>query len=285
MNDFLHDLLRYGFLQTALIAGVLASVACGSVGALVVARRNSYIAGAIAHSVLGGMGVARWLDRVHGFTWATPMVGALVAALLAAVLIGIVGNSLKQRQDILLSAIWSIGMAVGISFIAVTPGYQEDLMSYLFGNILLVSGHEIWLMLILNGVILMVLLLFYDRFLAISFHQELTRLRGINTTSWELLLLVLVALTVVLLSQVVGLIMVIALLTLPAATALRLSSRLWTAMLIAGVLSLTCIVAGLAISYSPQLPAGATIIQCAGVLYLAVVAVQAFPVGWRRNRL
>jgi len=268
---FWADLLRYPFLQHALLAGALASIACGTVGSFVVVRRTTYAAGAIAHSVLGGMGVARYLQLVHGVTWMTPMLGATVAAVLAALVIALVTLSGHQREDTVLSAVWAIGMAVGISFIAATPGYYEDLMSYLFGNILMVSVSDLRLMGVLDLLVLGVTFLFYDRFLIISFQPETAKLRGIRVGFYHTALLLLTSLTVVLLTQVVGLVMVIALLTLPAATAAQFVRRLWQVMALASVLCLFYTVGGLAISYGPELPAGATVIELAGAGYLAVL--------------
>lgn len=268
MSLFLQDVLRYSFLQYALLAGLLGAIACGIVGSFVVVRHTTYIAGAIAHSVLGGMGAARYLERVHGLEWATPLVGATVAAIVAALLIAWVTLGKTQRQDTVLSAIWAIGMAVGISCIAATPGYYEDLMSYLFGNILMVSPADLWMMAVLNLLVVVLTVLFYDKFLAISFQPELARLRGISVPVYEVLLLLITALTVVLLTQVVGLILVIALLSLPAAIAGQIARRLWVMMLIATVLCLFFVTGGLALSYAPELPPGATIIELAGGTYL-----------------
>ncbi len=272
MKLFFQDAATYVFLQYALLAGLLASVACGIVGSYVVVRRTTYIAGAIAHCVLGGMGAARYLQQVHGVAWMTPLTGATAAALAAAVIIALVTQFGRQRQDTVLSAIWAIGMAAGVSFIAATPGYYEDLMSYLFGNILMVSPPDLWLMAALDLVIVAVTFLFYNKFLVISFQPELARLRGLSVGFYHTLLLVITALTVVLLTQVVGLVMVIALLTLPAAAASQLVKRLWQVMATAVLLSLLFTVGGLAISYAPELPAGATIVEVAGAAYLLVLA-------------
>ncbi len=286
MEAFLSDLARHSFLQYALVGGVLASVACGIVGTYVVVRRSTYVAGAIAHTVLGGMGAARYLERQHGLSWATPMVGATVAALLAAAVIGLVTLYARERQDTVLSAVWAVGMAVGISFITATPGYYEDLMSYLFGNILMIGRatppytwqnllqDDLWLMGFLDIVIVVAVLLLYNKLLAVSFHEELARLRGLRAGVYHMLLLVLTALTVVLLTQVVGLVLVIALLTLPAATAGQLVRRLWQMMVLAVVLSCAFTVGGLALSYGPELPAGATIVELAAGTYLAVLIVR-----------
>lgn len=272
MSLFWEHLLNHAFLQYAIMGGLLASVACGIIGSFVVVRRATYVAGAIAHCVLGGMGAARYMQRVHGIEWMTPLLGATIAAVLAALIIAAVTVSGRQREDTVLSAVWAIGMAVGISFITATPGYYEDLMSYLFGNILMVGFSDLVHMAILDVVVILLLLLFYDKFLVISFQPELARLRGIRVAVYHTLLLVLISLTVVLLTQVVGLVMVIALLTLPAATALHFAQRLSLAMVIAGALCFLFTVSGIALSYEPELPAGATVIQIAGATYLLAVA-------------
>ncbi|NQT89451.1 metal ABC transporter permease, partial [bacterium] len=258
MLEFLTDLPRHAFLQQALLAGALASVACGVVGSYVVARRITYIAGGIAHCVLAGMGAARYLAIVHGWTWLHPLHGATVAALLAALTIGIVSLRAKEREDTVISALWAVGMAVGVLFIARTPGYSEDLMSYLFGNILLVGKSDLWLILTLDVAVVAVSLLFYNKFLAVCYDEEFARLRGVRVEAYYLLLLCLAALTVVVLVTVVGIVMVIALLTLPVAVAGHFVRRLWHLMLLSSLLSLLFTTAGLAVSYGPDLPAGAT---------------------------
>jgi len=206
------------FLQYALIVGVLSSVAFGIVGSYVVARRITYIAGAISHCVLGGIGAGLYLQKKLGIAWLDPLYGALVAAILAAVIIGLVSIHSKQREDTVIGALWAIGMAVGLLFISQTPGYVDP-MSYLFGNILLVSKSDIWLVAALDSVVIGAGWYFYNKFLAVCFDEEFARLRGINTTAYYLTLLCLTALTIVLLVRIVGIVMVVALLTLPAATA------------------------------------------------------------------
>src|SRR5699024_8622267 len=205
--EFWETLTTTTFLQNALVAGALASLGCGIVGSFVVVKRIGFLAGGIAHTVLGGMGVAYYLGG-------SPLIGALGAALLAALLIGWVSLRWREREDTLISALWSVGMAVGVIFISRTPGYNVDLMSYLFGNILMVSQGQLYLMMAVDVVIIVTMVLFYKQFLAISFDEEFARLRGVSVTFFYLLLLCMVALTVVLLVQVVGLILVIALLVL-----------------------------------------------------------------------
>ena len=283
-GNFVSDLLRFPFLRYAVAAGLLSSVACGVVGSYVTVRRIGYIAGAIAHSVLAGMGAARYLRVVAGWSWITPMHGATVAAVAAALIVGVVSLRGRQRVDTVLGAIWAIGMAVGILFIQATPGYSQELMSYLFGNILLVSPQDLAAIAVLDVVVVAVGLLFYHKLLAIAFDEEFARLRGVRTDRMYLLLLVLAALTIVTLAQVVGILMVIALLTLPAATAAGLTRRLWQMVLVAVALSILYTTGGLALSYGPNLPAGATIILFAGGVYLLVIAAQALLRRLRRLR-
>ncbi len=268
MTLFVQDLLRFGFLQNAVLAGVLAGVACGVVGTFVVVRRISYVAGGIAHSVLGGIGAALYLNRAMGWTWVHPLHGAVAAALLSAVVIGVVSLRLRQREDTVISALWAIGMAAGVLLISRTPGYQSELMSYLFGDILMVTRQDIWLIAALDVVVLAFCLLFYRPLLAVCFDEEHARVRGLPVDAYYLVLLCLVALTVVLLVTVVGLVMVIALLTLPIAVAGQVARRLWSVMAFASGLSVALTLAGQAIAYEATLPAGATIILLAGGVYL-----------------
>ena len=273
MTEFLDAAANYAFVQYALLAGVLASVACGIVGTYVVVRRITYLAGGISHCVLGGLGAALYFQRVHGWHWLTPLVGAIIAALAAAMIIGLVSLRAKQREDTVIGALWAVGMAVGVLFIARTPGYSQDLMSYLFGNILMVSPGDLWLMAALDALVVVLGLVFYNQFLAVCFDEEFARVRGMRVEFYYLLLLGLTALTVVLLVTVVGIILVIALLTLPVAVAGHFARRLWQMMALATVFSILFTTAGLAISYKPDLPAGATIIVLAGAAYLLVVVL------------
>ena len=277
MREFLVALASQGFLQSALAAGLLASIGCGLMGPYVVVKRIAFIAGGIAHSVLGGMGAALYFGY-------SPLAGALLAAVLAALLIGWVRLRWRAEEDTLIGALWAIGMAVGLLFIAKTPGYQTDLMSYLFGNILLVPTESLWFMAALDGLLLLLVLAYHRQFLAVAFDEEFARLRGIPVTFFYLLLLVMVAVTVVLLIQVVGLILVLALLTLPAAIAGHYVHSLGLMMLIATLIGGALNLAGLALSYGPDLPAGPTIILVAGGLYVTSALLSRF-LARRRARL
>ncbi|MFZ0254576.1 MAG: metal ABC transporter permease [Gammaproteobacteria bacterium] len=268
MFDFLEAVTNHTFLQNALLAGILASIGCGMMGTYVVVKRIGFLAGGIAHAVLGGMGIAYYLGQ-------SPVGGALVAALLAALIIGWVNLRGQEHEDTLIAALWSLGMAIGILFISQTPGYNVDLMSYLFGNILMVPRADLFLMGGLDAVIVLSVLLFRKQFLAVAFDEEFAEARGVNVAFFYLLLLCLVALTVVLLIQIVGLILVIALLTLPAAIAAQYVSSVGRMMWVAMGLGALFTTTGLALSYEPNLPAGASIILLAGTAYLLSTLVAA----------
>jgi zinc transport system permease protein len=259
--EFIEVLKNNSFMQNAFIIGLLASLACGVIGTYVVVKRIVFISGGISHTVLGGMGIAYF----YGYD---PMHGALVSALLAALIIGFVSLRYHQYEDTIIGALWAIGMAVGILFIYKTPGYNVDLMSYLFGNILLVERSSVWQLAGLDALIIFLVLLFYKRFLAVCFDEEYSELQGVGVVSTYLLLLCLIALTVVILIQVVGIILVIALLTLPAATARYYARSLGKMMILASLLGAVFTSSGLIVSYGPNLPAGATIIVIAGLAYL-----------------
>ncbi|MDD3732912.1 MAG: metal ABC transporter permease [candidate division Zixibacteria bacterium] len=273
--EFIDAVFNHTFMLYALLTGVLASIACGVVGTYVVARRITYIAGGIAHSVLGGMGLAYYLKVVQGLSWLQPLHGAVVAALASAVTIALASIYLKEREDTVIGAIWAIGMAVGIIFIAKTPGYSENLMSYLFGNILMVTRGDLWLIAALDAFVVIVGYLFHKQIAAVCFDEEFARVRGVRVQLFYLLLLCLTALTVVILTTVVGIVMVIAFLTLPVAVAGYFTRKLWQTMVLATLLSIFFMTFGLALSYSPDLPAGATIIILAGLTYLIVSVIKA----------
>ena len=260
MFDYISTLLSYQFMQYAFIACLLASIGCGIVGTYVVVKRIGFVAGGIAHTVLAGMGIAYFLGT-------SPMAGAVIVALLSAVLIGYIKLRWQQDEDILIAAFWSVGMAIGVLFISRTPGYNVDLMSYLFGNILLVSGQDLLFMLILDVAIIAMVSIFYKQFLATVFDEEYASLRGVRVELIYILMLCMIALTVVLLINIVGLVLVIALLILPAASASQFVGSILKMMFLAVLMSMVITVSGLMLSYEPDLPSGSTIIVLAGFVY------------------
>ncbi|MDY0109103.1 MAG: metal ABC transporter permease [Candidatus Krumholzibacteria bacterium] len=267
MNDFWTALGQHAFLRMALVAGLVASLASGVIGSIVVTRRITTLAGGLAHAVLGGIGLAYWLQTAHGVAWVHPIHGALIFAVLCALLLGKVQAGGGERMDTVISVLWAVGMALGVIFLFRSPGYKVDLMSYLFGNIMLVDPQALRLLILLDGIVLVVVWLFYHQLVAVCFDPEFARLRGLNVDAWSTLLLVLVALTVVSLVYVVGIVLVIALLSLPAATVGRFTARLGVMMAAAAGLCALVTVAGLGLSYHWDLPTGAVTILVAAACY------------------
>lgn len=265
---FFQDLIEFEYLKRTVLAILFASVACGIVGSYVVARRQSYLIGAVSHSLLGGVGLARYLQIAHGLTWFSTIVGALLAAILAAIAISTLTLKNRLRQDTVLSAIWTLGVAIGVSFIAITPGYSEDLASYLFGSILLVSKGDLAIMAVLTIAIVITVLLLRNRFLALCFNEETLCLRGVSTAAVSFTLHLLIALTVVLLAQVVGIVLVLVLLVMPAATASLFVKRITLVMLWGSAACMFFCYGGLIASYQADWPVGATIVELAVAIFL-----------------
>jgi len=276
MHEFLQALVHPDIpvLRHAMLVGVLSSVAFGIVGTFVVTRRITFIAAAIAHCVLGGVGAALYLRARFGLTWLEPIYGALPAALMAALIIGIVSLRAREREDTVIGAVWAVGMALGLLLLAKTPGYNKDTMSYLFGDILLIARRDVWLVAGLDLVVVAVAVFFYNKLLAVCFDEEFARTRGLAVERYYLLLLCLIAVTIVLLVYLVGIVLVIALLTLPAAVAGQFSRRMAWIMGIAVLLCMVFSTAGIALSYPYDLPSGPTIIVTGAAVYLAVLAVK-----------
>ena len=280
---FLQDFIEFDYLKRSLLAILLASIASGIVGGYVVARRQSYLIGAVSHSLLGGIGLARYLPIAHGLTWFSTILGALFAAILSAIAISTLTLKNRMRQDTVLSAIWTLGVAVGVSFIAITPGYSEDLTSYLFGSILLVSKMDIAVMAAMTAAIAVTVLLFRNRFLTLCFNEETLALRGVSAAWTSFMLHLLIALTVVLLAQVVGIVLVLVLLVIPAATAAQFAKRISHVMLWGAVFCLLTCTGGLVASYEADWPVGATIVELAVAAYLVCAAIVAIRNKTRKN--
>jgi zinc transport system permease protein len=269
MTDFFNALLDpdLTFLRNALFLGLIGSLPLGAVGTFVVARRVSYLAAAIAHSVLGGIGFALYSREVLGWAWMHPMLGALLAAVLSAGLIGWVSLRAKQREDAVIGAIWVTGMAIGLLFIARTPGYVDP-MAYLFGDILLVTTSDLWIAGGVGGLIAGILLVWHRQIVAVCFDAEFASIRGVRAEWIYLLLLLLTALTVVILVSLVGIVLVIALLTLPPAIAALRARSLGSMLFAAVMMNIVFVFVGLGLSFSLDLPTGPSIILLAAAVYL-----------------
>jgi zinc transport system permease protein len=260
-------LLHYPFMQKAFVAGILAAIACGIIGTYVVVKRMVFISGGISHASFGGIGIGYYLAQY--ISWMTPVYGALIFTLFSAIGMGSFVKRTRLSEDTFIGIMWAVGMAIGIIFIGLTPGYTPDLTGYLFGSILTVSASNLVMMGVLDAIIIIVVLLLYKEFLAISFDQEFGTALGLPTQRLYLILLCLIALTVVLLIRVVGIILIIALLTIPAATARQHTHNLKKMMMLSIAFGIVAVLGGLWLSYEMDMASGATIILLSATIFAA----------------
>jgi len=260
------EVLQYVFIQRAILATILTSVACGVIGVYVVTKRIVFIAGGISHACFGGIGLSFFLGL-------NPLVGLLPFSIFSAAALGFLSRKTKVSEDSAIGILWSLGVAVGVILIYLTPGYAPDLMTYLFGNILTVPASDIWLMIAIDIIILIVVVLFYKEFLSMCFDEEYTRVVGVSSDKIYLLLLCLLALATVAMIKVVGIILIIAMLSIPASISRKFSHNMRTMMVYSSIIGAVLSLAGLALSYRFDLPSGATIILVMSVVYLFVVGV------------
>jgi len=259
--------LSYTFIQNALIAGILVSIITGIIGSLIVVNKMVFLSGGIAHSAYGGLGLSIYFGL--------PMLlSTSVFAVLVTILIASLTYQKRENLDTIIGLTWAMGMSFGILLVDLTPGYNADLMSYLFGSILAVDSDDIVFMSILLGFIILTLLFFYRDILAVSYDSEYANLRGIKTRFFYTLVLILSALTIVISIKIVGLILVIALLTIPIYIAQRFCNTLFTMMLASGFLSILFTILGLVVSYNYDLSSGPSIILVSSVSMFCIVIFQ-----------
>jgi len=269
--------LGYTFMQHALLAGLLAAIACGVIGVYVVVKRMVSIIGGISHASFGGIGLGYYVGI-------NPVLGALFFTVAAALSMGVITRRTKMAEDTAIGILWAIGMALGIIFIGLTPGYAPDLFGYLFGSILTVPTSDLIMMLALDGAIIMTAALLYKEFLALSFDEEFGTAAGVPVEALYLVLLCLIALTVVVLIKVVGIILVIALLTIPAAMARQFTHSLPKMMLLAVLFGIVFTSGGLWLSYELDFASGATIIMVSVALFLVTLGYTRFRRSWTKQR-
>jgi len=262
----LEEIFTYQFLQNAIIAGFLASIVCGIIGVIIVEKKMVMIGGGIAHTAYGGVG----LGYLLGFS---PIIGAFLVSILAAFGIGFAKRHGKVQTDVLIALFWSLGMALGIAFIGMMPGYPPDMTSYLFGNILSVTHSDLLLMLILTVLVVLVVIMLFHDLKSFMFDPQFASIHGMRTTFLEYLLLVLIALTVVVLIRVAGIILLLALLVAPAAIASLLSRNLKKRMIIAVILGVMFCWAGLFISYIADIASGASIVILSVLVYAIIFTI------------
>lgn len=261
------EALQYEFFRNAIIAGILVSIAGGIIGSLVVVNRIVFVAGGIAHAAYGGVGIGFFF----GFN---PVLGALGFSLISALLMGGVQRNKNLRRDTAIGMLWAIGMAIGVILTDFTPGYKAELETYLFGSILAVPTNDLWLMFFIDLIIIALVYLFYKEFLAISFDETFATVRNLPVTEIYLVLMGIISLAVVMMMQVVGLILVIALLAMPAALSSQLVTDLKAMMGLGTLFSLLFTTVGLGLSYTFNLTSGATIILVSAIAYLITLTTK-----------
>jgi zinc transport system permease protein len=274
--SFIDALFSNHILLWALLAGLAASVAGGVIGSYVVTKRIAFISGSISHSVMAGIGFFLWLARTQNALWASPLLGALIASILSAILIGWIHMFYRQREDSVIAAVWSIGMALGVLFMSQTPGFNVELANFLVGNILWVSSSDLVILSLLDLAVVVSVVLFHEKLLAISFDEDQARLQGVKVNHLYIFLLILIAITVVLLMQVVGIMLVMTMLTLPAAVASLFTKQLTKMMGLAVLLSALFSCTGTFLAFHLDLPVGATIALLAGIAYVGSLVLQRF---------
>lgn len=269
MIEQLSTIFSYEFMRNALIASFWISLATGIIGTLVVLNRIVSLSGGIAHAAYGGVGISYFLGQ-------DPMIGALLFSTASALIMGVAKRKSKSGADTLIGVMWSIGMAIGIIFISLTPGYKANLMSYLFGSILAVSGTDLRLMALIAFLVLGFVFFTYRSLLAISYDETFSTVRNIPVNLSYLTMLVLIGLTVVVAMRMVGLILVIALLSIPPAIALNHFKDVRLIMLVSVVLSFVMCFLGLVISFQTNIQAGPVIILLASAIFLISSIVRHF---------
>ncbi len=285
------EFLSYEFVQNALIAGVLSSILAGLIGTFIVTKRIVFISAGISHISFGGLGVAYYFGL-------EPLIGAMVFAVSSSAIIGAKtfgsnsnansssiltssssskskSSSNSSRNDSLIGILWSIGMAIGILFISLTPGYAPNLTSFLFGNILTVSRELLYYMSALIVITIALQYIFYNELITVSFDPEFAFIQGINVKFLNLMLMILVGVSVVMLISVAGITLVIAMLTISPITALYFTNNFFKVMLLSIIFGIISSTLGIFISFNFSIPSGPSIILVASVLLF---------IGWVRSR-
>ncbi len=260
------EALSYQFFQNALIIAGLASVSAGVIGTYIVINRMSLISGSIAHTAFGGLGISYFLNY-------NPLIGGVIFSLISAISIATLRKKAGNRLDTLLSFLWATGMSVGLVFIFLTPGYATDLFTYLFGNILLVSRFDLILILVLDILVLGTVFIMYNSFLAVSFDEEYSETRNLPVMLVNMILFCLMALTIISTIKVVGIVLMIAILTIPPATASLFCKTVKKIMITSSAIILVSTISGLFISYYVDFATGPIIVLIISFIYLTSISL------------
>ncbi|PIE68151.1 MAG: hypothetical protein CSA23_00260 [Deltaproteobacteria bacterium] len=270
------EALQFDFMRNALAAGLLISLICGIMGTLVVVNRIVFLAGGIAHAAYGGIGLAFF------FNWPY-LPGTIGFSLFAAMVMAAISHTAKHRADTIIGVVWAIGMAFGIILIDLTPGYNVDLMSYLFGSILTVPRVDLFIISVVGLIMVALVVYYYQDILAMSYDEEFARIRGVPVKKLYFGLVGILAITIVLVIQVVGLVLVIALLTIPPYIVEKYANSLAQMMVLSSILGAVFTAVGLWFSYSYNLTSGASIIMVSGIVFLIFSVVDKIHVAFLKN--
>jgi zinc transport system permease protein len=271
------EALQFDFMRNALAAGLLASVICGIMGTLVVVNRIVFLSGGIAHAAYGGIGLAFYFNWPH-------LPATIGFSLFASMVMAAISHTVKHRADTIIGVIWALGMAFGIILIDMTPGYNVDLMSYLFGSILAVPRSDLLIMGIVGVMMTILLVYYYQDLLAMSYDEEFAQIRGVLVKKLYFGLIGMLAVAIVLVIQVVGLILVIALLTIPPFMVEKYAKSLFQMMFASSLLGAIFSVTGLWLSYRYNLTSGASIIMVSGIAFLIFLAVDKIRVAAQKGK-
>ncbi len=261
----MQDLLAYEFIRNAIVVSILVSILCAVLGTFIVVKRLVFISGGISHAAFGGLGIFHYLGL-------NPLAGALLIAGLSALILGSMNREKLLAQNAMIGVLWATGMAIGILFIARTPGYTPELMTYLFGNILSVTANDVILTFVLVVTVMLVIVLLYKELVAISFDEEFAAIQGVPVRSMMILFLFLIAFSIVMLIHLAGIILVIAMLTIPPLIAMQLVRHFKFIIILASLVGIFMTLGGLFIAYYIDLPAGPVIIVL-GTFLLGLVFV------------
>lgn len=261
-------------LLTSLFAAFCASISSGIIGSYVVVKRMVSIAGSIAHAILGGIGITLWIQYYYKLPKFYPIYGALVSSILIALIIGWVHLKFKEREDALIAVIWSVGMSLGIIMISYIPSFNSELLNFLLGNILWIQTSDLKLLISLDIVILCLTLIFHSRFLALCFDEQQLSLQGYNKTKYYFLLLTLIAISIVILTYIIGIILVLSMLTIPCCIIGRFSHNLVHIMIGSILLNIFLSSLGIFLAYFVDLPIGPTIALISGITYCSTLCLK-----------
>jgi zinc transport system permease protein len=266
INQLSLDILKYTFFQKALWLSLLAAIPCAIIGTYIVIKRISMITGSISHAAFGGLGISYFLG-------ANPLIGATLFSITSGGTIGVLQYKSKNRLDTILSFLWAFGMAIGLIFVYLTPGYSQDLFTYLFGNIFLIDNEEMLALIVMNFVILTIVALTYNTLKFVLFDEQFANVRNVPIIVVSSIFYILIALTVIVILSIVGLILLIAFLTLPAATALFYAKTIKRTMIYSAMIIAITNIIGLFLGHFLNLPPGPIIILILSLLYLTSLII------------